>query len=150
LILVEVASHLSKLLLDAINAAPASNAVYADVINKMLMLSNAQNDPPIYRTFIRNRFTLREVVVSPTPLTEMLAGRMHSGEPNYDDGEDVLELEPADSPASLEAQQDRSLCCGTMQLPEFRRDERDLADGKSLSDDELLAEEYERLAREFK
>ena len=80
----------------------------------------------------------------------MLAGLMPLGDPNYADGEDVLELEQANSPASLVAQQNRSLCCGTMQLPEFRRDESDLSDGKSLSDDELLAAEYKRLARVFK
>jgi hypothetical protein len=150
LILVEVASHLSKLVLDAIIAAPDSNAVYADVINKMLVLSKNQNDPPIYRTFIRNQFTFREVVVSPTPLDDMMAGLMPLGDPNYADGEDVLVLEQANTPASLVAQQNRSLCCGTMQLPEFRRDESDLSDGKSLSDDELLAAEYKRLARAFK
>lgn len=150
LILVEVACHLSKLVLDAIVAAPDRNAVYSDVVNKMLVLSQGQNDPPIYRTFIRNHFTFREVVVSPTPLNDMLAGLMPLGDPNYADGEDLVELEQADSPASLVAQQDRSLCCGTMQLPEFRRDERDLSDGKSLSDDELLAAEYKRLAKAFK
>lgn len=150
LILVEVAGHLSKLVLDAIIAAPDRNAVYSDVVNKMLVLSQGQNDPPIYRTFIRNHFTFREVVVSPAPLNDMLAGLMPLGDPNYADGEDLVELEQADSPASLVAQQDRSLCCGTMQLPEFRRDERELSDGKSLSDDELLAAEYKRLARAFK
>lgn len=152
LILVEVAGHLSKLVLDAIIAAPDRNAVYSDVINKMLALSKDRKDPPVYRTFIRNHFTFREVMVSPTPLDDLLAGAMHLGDPNYagTDGEDVLELEQAPAPASLEAPQDRSLCCGTMQLPEFRRDESDLSDGKSLSDDELLAEEYKRLARAFK
>src|SRR5262249_60881759 len=53
-VLLEVASKLCKLLVDAIVASPPTGATYADVVNRMLVISNGQNDPPIYRTFIRS------------------------------------------------------------------------------------------------
>jgi hypothetical protein len=64
-------------LFDAIIAAPATSATYADVVNKMLQISANQADHEIYRTFIRNRFTFREVVVSPAPITDLLSGQMN-------------------------------------------------------------------------
>jgi hypothetical protein len=84
----------------------------------MLIKSKAQGDPLIYRTFIRNRFTVREVVVSPVPLNALMAGKVDYNNPNFADGEDRLELERCRHPSD-EAPQDRSLCCGTMQLPEY-------------------------------
>jgi hypothetical protein len=117
-VLMEVASSVCRLVVDAIKAAPAANATFADVANQMLIKSNAQGDPPIYRTFIRNRFTLREVVVSPVPLNALMAGKVDYNNPNFVDGEDRLELERCRHPSD-EAPQDRSLCCGTMQLPEY-------------------------------
>ncbi len=117
-VLLEVASNLCKLLLDAIVAAPASGATYADVVNKMLTISNAQGDPPIYRTFIRSRFTLREVVVSPTPLTAIIEGRVNFEDPNFVEGNDVVAMDRYKH-HSDKASQDRSRCCGTMQRPEY-------------------------------
>jgi hypothetical protein len=63
------------------------------LVNQMLNVSNARGEPAIYRTFLRNRFTFREVVVSPTPLTAMLEGRINFNDPNFVDGQDVLRLE---------------------------------------------------------
>lgn len=149
-ILLEVASRLCKLLVDALVAAPAAGATYSDVVNQMLLISNAQGDPPIYRTFIRNRFTLREVVVSPTPLNAMMEGRIDMSNPNFVDGEDLFNLKPHKH-ASDRAPQDRSLCCGTMQLPEFAVSEsKRLQTGVGLTQNDLLANEVAELRKAFK
>jgi hypothetical protein len=154
-VLMEVADKLCKLLFDAIVAAPQVGASYADVVNKMLQISAQRGDPAIYRTFIRNRFTFREVVVSPIPITDMLSGQMKMADAAYTgDGKskDVTELEAADAnSASLRAVQDRSTCCGTMQLPEFQVVDMDkLAQPGPLRDDDILATELEELRRAFK
>lgn len=100
----QVAEYVRSLLLRALIAAPASAATYADVANKMLSIANADGKPQAYRNFIRNRFTVREVVVSPTPLTEDVA--------------EDLQLQAAvqDLP---DAVQDRRTCCGTMNHAEY-------------------------------
>jgi hypothetical protein len=104
-VLHETAEYLFGLLLRAIVAAPASGATYADVANKMLTIAAADGKPAQYRTFIRNRFSVREVIVSPMPLAEAA------------DEDDVLvEVGVTDEPG---AAQDRSACCGTMNNPEF-------------------------------
>jgi hypothetical protein len=145
-ILLEVAGHLAKLLLDAIVAAPATAATFANVVNKMLTISSNQGDPQIYRTFIRNRFTLREVVVSPTPIAAVMEGRVDYSDEGFVDGDDVLTMESTDIGATMDAGQDRSTCCGTMQLPEFISPEaKVLATGASLSDDQLLAKDIAEL-----
>jgi len=142
-VLLEVASVLCKLLLDAVIAAPASAATYADVVNQMLAISSRQGDPAIYRTFLRNRFTLREVVVSPTPLTALLEGRSYE-DPTYLDAKDLLKLEPCRH-ASDRAPQDRSTCCGTMQLPEYAM----ASARRNGSDDDLLAGDVAELRKAF-
>ncbi len=152
-ILHEVAHRLARLLLQAIEAAPAVNATFADVANQMLAISSAQNDPPIYRTFIRNRFIVREVFVSPTPMamTALEEGRVDYTDAGYTDGEDLLELEARDVPATMIAPQDRSSCCGTMQLPEFTTfDQKTVGSAKPMGDEDLLAKEVKALAAEFK
>jgi hypothetical protein len=103
-LLYSVGQYVCSLVLRAIKQAPATNATYADVANQMLQVAAADGKPVQYRTFIRNRFTVREVVVSPTPLTAAFA--------------DGLELAPGvrDAPGAV---QDRSRCCGTMQHPEY-------------------------------
>jgi hypothetical protein len=103
-VLHEVGQYVCSLVLRAIIAAPAINATFANVVNQMLNIAFADGKPVEYRTFIRNRFTLREVVVSPTPLTEAF--------------EEVLELAPGFQNAPGEVQ-DRRTCCGTMQLEEY-------------------------------
>jgi len=109
--LYEVGQYVMSLVLRAIIAAPASAATFADVANQMLNVAFADGQPVQYRNFIRNRFALREVVVSPTPLTADLAEKVR--------------LEPAvQDPAG--AMQDRRACCGTMKLAEYNGEEQTL------------------------
>jgi hypothetical protein len=102
-VLHEAAHYVHSLLLRAIVQAPAQNATFADVANKMLVIANQDGKPVSYRNFIRNRFTVRQVVVSPTPLTV-----------NHEAG---VELRAADY-AFHAAPQNRRGCCGTMNLAE--------------------------------
>jgi len=106
LVLYRSAQYLQSLLLRAIIQAPNTNATFVDVINKMLTIAAADGKPVQYRNFIRNRATVRELVVSPTPLTE-----------DHEEGV-ALEaaFEMAYEPGTL---QDRRGCCGTMRLPEY-------------------------------
>lgn len=116
-----VGQYLCGLLLRAIIAAPANNATFADVVNQMLTISAADGKPVQYRNFIRNRFTLREVVVSPTPLTADFKGGM---------------LE-ATKHETLKGPQNRVGCCGTMQHADFN------------GDAEAIEEEIEALRKSF-
>ncbi|WP_181259328.1 hypothetical protein [Pseudoduganella armeniaca] len=99
-VLHRVGAYLCGLTLRALIAAPDRNATYADVANAMLKLVQADGRPADYAGFIRNRFTLREVVVDAGSTPE-------------------AELAPAivDAP---DAVQDRRACCGTMNHPEYR------------------------------
>lgn len=101
-VLYEVGQYVWSLLLRAIVAAPAAGATYANVVNQMLTIANADGKPVAYQNFIRNRFVFREVVVSLTPLTE-------------DHREAELAAGVADAPGIA---QDRRGCCGTMTLAE--------------------------------
>ncbi len=161
-LLLEVSRHLCKLLLKAIEEAPATKATYAHVVNQMLKESKEKNDPTIYRTYIWSRFAFREVLVPPMPLEEtaMATGKMDLDNPDFaDECGEVVELEQAhpDHP-SLMAPQDRSGTCGTMQLPEYARDDRKIdADceqlietGEPIGEEELLTDEVEALAAAFK
>jgi len=160
-ILFEVAQHLRKLLLAAIEAAPAVGATFADVANGLINKSKAQGDPQIYRVFIKNRFTVREVVVSAVPLaavTEQIATMDYAKDKFAADSDDDGGLEPVDHVSLTRGvPQDRSGCCHTMQLPEYARSEKilsaelkELALGKEIVLDEaLLATEYKELAKAF-
>lgn len=149
-VLLEVASQLCSVLVEAIVAAPATGATYADVVNQMLNVSNTRGEPAIYRTFLRNRFTFREVVVSPTPLTAMLEGRINFNDPSFVDGQDVLKL-AAHKHSSDRAPQDRSQCCGTMQLPQYTLgDQKKLQTGASITHEDVLAAEMAELRKAFK
>ena len=110
-VLYDVGRYVSSLVLRALKQAPATAATFADVANNMLQIAAADGKPVQYRNFIRNRFSVREVVVSPTPLTV--------------DFTEVVALKPhvVDHPAAL---QDRRTCCGTMQLPEYTGGEETL------------------------
>jgi hypothetical protein len=103
-VLYEMGQYVCSLVLRAIIQAPNTNATFANVANKMLEIAAADSKPVEYRNFIRNRFTVREVVVSPVPLTE--------------DHREGLALAPAGLAADG-AVQNRSRCCGTMQSPEY-------------------------------
>jgi hypothetical protein len=102
--LYEASRYLLSLLTRAILAAPASNATFANVANEMLTISVSDSKPVEYQNSIRNRFTVREVVVSPTPLTA--------------DFETGTKLK-ADVSDDKNAVQNRAGCCGTMNNPEF-------------------------------
>lgn len=123
-VLYEVAAYLRSLLLRAIAAAPATAATFADVVNGMLTIAAADGKPVQYRNFIRNRFTLREVVVSPTPFTQ--------------DHQAGLGLAPGVTDEAG-ASQNRVGCCGTMQLAEY--------DGAQPALDEELRDLVEALRR---
>jgi hypothetical protein len=97
------AQYLMSLLLRAIQGAPASGATFASVANQMLIIANADGKPAAYRNFIRNRFTVREVVVSPTPLTED-----HQMTHSLEAVKHIADAMP----------QNREACCGTMTLSE--------------------------------
>ncbi|WP_396446653.1 hypothetical protein [Actinomadura sp.] len=152
IVLIETAASLCKLVFDAIVASPATGARYVDVANKMLQASAGRGDPAIYRTFIRNRFAVREITTAATPLRDLLSGQMAMTEPGYTgDGRDVTEVEAHDEQsASLLADQDRSRCCGTMQMPEYQvvAPEK-LARRGSLEDDDILRDELDELRRAF-
>lgn len=152
LLLIEVADRLCKLLLDAIVAAPAVGARYVDVANQMLRISAERGEPAIYRTFIRNRFAVREITTAATPLRDLFSGRMDLTNAEYTgDGEDVTEVGAHDdNSASLRAEQDRGRCCGTMQMPEYQVvDPEKLNKGGPLEDDDILRDELDELRRAF-
>lgn len=149
-VLLEVGAHVSRLLLAGIEAAPNTGATYADVVNQMLVASKNFGDPPVYRTYLRNRFTYREVVVSPTPLIAMAHGKMPYDDPNFTEGGDHLKLEGCKHPSD-NALQNRATCCGTMQLHEFvMADAKLLETRKAFTDDDILAAEKATLAKGFK
>ena len=106
--LYSVAQYLCGLLLRGIQAAPAANATFADVVNQMLVQAKNDGKPVQYRNFIRNRFTIREVVVSPTPLNMDMTG------------DTALKPAIADHPSlAHHAVGGRRGCCGTMRSHEF-------------------------------
>jgi hypothetical protein len=121
-VLYEVGQYVYSLVLRAIIKAPNAAATFAHVANKMLEITANDGKPVAYRNFIRNRFHFREVVVSPTPLTE--------------DHREGVELEPA-VPDGRGVAQNRSGCCGTMQNTEYTGAE------------EAMQQELAALGREF-
>lgn len=98
------AEYVCGLLVRAVKAAPDSAATFADVVNQMINVTSLDEKPVQYRNFIRNRFVMREVVGSPTPLTvDFVAGR-------------TLEAKVRDAP---DAVQTRYACDGTMQHAQY-------------------------------
>lgn len=112
LVLHDVGAYLRALLLRALVAAPEQAPAYVDVVNAMLRLSLDDGKPVAYRNSIRNRFAVREVVLSPVPLAHDHADAV------------VLAAHVQDAP---NAQQDRRACCGTMNLAEYYNIDRVLA-----------------------
>ncbi|SPT59665.1 hypothetical protein [Actinomadura madurae] len=152
IVLIETASALCRLVFEAIVASPGTGARYVDVANNMLQISASRGDPAIYRTFIRNRFAVREITTAVTPLRDLMSGRVPMAEAGYTgDGQDVTEVEPHDEhSASLRAGQDRSRCCGTLQMPEYQVVAAEkLARRGSLADEDILREELDELRRVF-
>ncbi|HKE88999.1 MAG TPA: hypothetical protein VKB45_01600, partial [Gemmatimonadales bacterium] len=98
------AEYVCSLLVRAIKAAPDDHATFVDVVNQMLRVVELDEKPVQYRNYIRNRFALRDVVVSPTPLSaDHVAGK-------------TLEAKVQNAP---EAVQTRYGCCGTLQQPQY-------------------------------
>ena len=110
-VLHQVGDDLRSLVLRALIAAPDHGALYAEVVNAMLRLAHEDGKPAAYCNAIRNRFVVREVVCSPLPL-----------DVDYVPGT-VLEAGIVDAPG---ATQDRSACCGTMNLAEYHQLEHHL------------------------
>jgi len=160
-ILLDVSEDLRRLLIDAIIKAPDENVNYTDIVNNMLRISLERNEPAIYRSFIRNRFAFREIIASPRPLTMMTSGVYDlANEQFIDGGEDSIELKPAlPNHPSLKGVQDRSACCGTMQLIECDQEseklEKDLnvlrnTTDETISDELILSDELSELGKAFK
>jgi len=105
--LYDVGQYLLSLVLRALIAAPPVGATFAHVANQMLNIALADGKPVQYRNFIRNRFSLREVIVSPVPLAED-----HDAKHEY----------AAAVTDAKGATQDRRTCCGTMNQPEYHGD----------------------------
>ena len=122
--LLNVSQYVASLVLRAIKAAPNSGATYASVANQMLNITNADGKPVEYRNFIRTHFTVREVLVSSTPLTD------------DNKGDISLEAGIQDDPNAV---QDRSTCCGTMQHYEYLDED----------EEELLKEDIQELKKSF-
>ena len=115
-----VGDYLRSLVLRSLIGAPEQAATFADVANQMLDIAAADGKPIEYRNFIRNHFAIREVVISPVPLSE-----------NVQDGV-RLEADVEDAP---DAMQDRRACCGTMNQAEYFNVERLLdAERQALAD----------------
>jgi len=108
--LYEVGQYMLSLVLRALSAAPGTGATFADVANQMLNIAFSDGKPVQYRNFIRNRFTVREVIVSPVPLAE---------------DHDMKHQHKAAVTDSKNTVQNRQGCCGTMNLPEFLGSIRD-------------------------
>ncbi len=148
-VLLEVGQYLLGLVLQAIVDAPDVGATYADVVNNMLAISQSQGKPAIYRTFIRRRFAFREVISAAAALEGLRAGTINLDEKDFVDDEDEVRCSPIHHPAD-EADQDRSGCCGTMQLPEYTEVEQKVVEAaEPVEEEDLLADEMEKMRVEF-
>jgi hypothetical protein len=106
----DTAQYLLSVLLRAIQAAPATAATFADVVNQMRTIVVADGKPASFRASLTTNFSFREVVS---------ATSMNLDEGTTDSPGDLPAL-VADPPGAV---QDRSTCCGTMQRPEYNDDE---------------------------
>ena len=104
--LLETSQYLLSVLLRAIQAAPATAATFADVVNQMRAIVVADGKPASFRASITNNFALREVVAANSLNLDEAAA------------EPAGDLQPlvTDLPG---VQQDRTTCCGTMQRTEY-------------------------------
>ena len=102
-VLHRVADYLRGLALRALIAAPDIAATFADVANQMLLLAGSDGKPHEYQDFIRNQFTVREVLGA-APLTAEAGGQM------------MFAAGIQDEPG---VPQDRRACCGTMNHADY-------------------------------
>lgn len=119
--LYQVGQYMLGLVLRALIASPATAATFVDVANHMLSIAFADGKPVQYRNFIRNRFTVRQVIVSPVPLSQ-------DHDPKHELKAGITDPKGAT--------QDRQGCCGTMTHPQYR------GSGAGETDDE-----FERLKK---
>ena len=74
---------------------------------------------------------------------------MNFADPNYVEGKDLLKLEPHKHMAD-QAPQDRSRCCGTMQLPEYTLgDQKKLGERATIEEKDVIAAEIAELKKLF-
>jgi hypothetical protein len=106
-VLYEVGQDMCGLVFRALAAAPNTGATYADVVNKMLSIVGSDGKPAQYKTFIKDRFSFREVI-APTAV-ELAAHEDVEAAPAFTDSPDAI--------------QDRSGCCGTMTKAEYLGEE---------------------------
>jgi hypothetical protein len=120
-VLYAVGRYVASLVLRALIAAPAIQATFADVANKMIAIVQSDGKPAAYKTSIVNRFSVREVLA---PTAKELAA--HEG----------VEFAPGIQD-DRGAVQDRTRCCGTMQHEEY------------LGEDESLEAELQQIGANF-
>lgn len=121
LTLYDRAAYLTGLLLHGILNAPASNATFTDVGNKMLLQTAADQasgkltaaQATAYRNFIRNRFAVRQIVLASVPLSELAAALAKPVAADH-------QMEASQHVSVTQTGgQNRAGCCGTMTSPEF-------------------------------
>jgi hypothetical protein len=99
-VLFDCCRYVQSLVARAFFSAPNEGATFANIVNQMLRIVNADNMPVQYRNFIRHRFVVREVVNSPLPMNVDVGPGIELA-PHIEDEQGVV--------------QDRTGCCGTMQ-----------------------------------
>lgn len=112
--LMRVGKTVFSLVLEAMLAAPSSNATFADVVSKMASLCPKDGHGPGYRRAILAQFARREVID-----VQALAGS--NTKPN---------ISPVLHPhlgVKANGLQDRSSCCGTLRLREYSAADRAFA-----------------------
>ncbi|PWU18205.1 MAG: hypothetical protein C5B48_14955 [Candidatus Rokuibacteriota bacterium] len=112
--------YVMGLVFRALAQSPSTSPTFADVVNKMLQIATADGKVE-YKQFVINRFALREVL-APAAL-ELAAHEAVEVAPGIQDAPDAV--------------QDRSGCCGTMQLDEY------------VESEESLEAQLEELQRQF-
>ena len=105
-VLLACGSYLCSLVLRALLAAPGRAATYAHVANQMLSLAQADGKTA-YLDFIRNSFTVREVL-----------GAQHEQDSDQPAGFAAGAADDED------AVQDRRACCGTMNNAQYNASEQ--------------------------
>jgi hypothetical protein len=109
MVLIATGHYLFELLLKALIHAPDSKATYVDVAKEMIKQTVLDHKPDSYRKAIYERFKEREIVLTMDLTKTGLDFTKMTFAPNVTDAVDAV--------------QDRSGCCGTMQLAEYLGEE---------------------------
>lgn len=110
-VLLACGDYLCSLVLRALLAAPARAATYAHVANQMLALAEADGKAD-YLDFIRNSFTVREVLGAQHEQADQDGGQPTGFDAGAADDEDAI--------------QDRRACCGTMNNAQYNESDQAL------------------------